>query len=192
MDEEEISEHRQSRTRSAILLHFVWSVKYHSDYFAPELERRVHRCISAVALEQKCHVLAIGGMPDHVHLFVQMPTQLSPTVLMKQVKGASSKMVNEIRKEWTGVFSWQDGYAVFSVSSHDKAKDQVIAYINNQKEHHSTGRLHPEWDDLVALKESPIAPKESPTTEGRSAESSKNHQGSHLAAGFNLSETHPC
>jgi Transposase IS200 like len=131
MEEEEISEHRQSRTRSAILLHFV----------------------------------------------------------MKQVKGASSEMVNKMRKEWTGVFSWQDGYAVFSVSLHDKAKDQVLAYINNQKEHHGTGRLHSEWDDLVDPQASPTAPQASPTTEGRSAVSSKNSQGGHLAAGFNLSES---
>jgi hypothetical protein len=44
------------------------------------------------------------------------------------------------------VFSWQDGYGVFSFSpSH---KDAVIEYIRNQKQHHADGNLWPEVEKL--------------------------------------------
>jgi REP element-mobilizing transposase RayT len=72
-----------------VYLHLVWATKRRLPLIAPEIERRLHGCISAEARRLRCEVLAVGGMPDHVHLAVSMPTVLSPAKLMQQVKGVA-------------------------------------------------------------------------------------------------------
>ena len=91
-------------------------------------------------------MLAIGGMPDHVHLAVRVPATVAPFKLMNQVKGVSSALV---RKQLLSgeLFGWQDGYAVFSFSrSH---RERVVAYIRCQERHHATGELWKEWEQIA-------------------------------------------
>ena len=93
----------------------------------------------------RCEVLAIGGMPNHVHLAVRVPATVATSRLMNQVKGVSSALVrNQLLPG--ELFGWQDGYAVFSFSrSHH---DRVVAYIRNQKEHHATGAVWDAWEQI--------------------------------------------
>jgi REP element-mobilizing transposase RayT len=62
-----------------------------------------------------CAVLAIIGMPDHVHLVLQTPTILAPARLMQRVKGISSTFARD-HFDLDKPFGWQDNYAVFSFS----------------------------------------------------------------------------
>jgi putative transposase len=78
-------------------------------------------------------VLAINGMPDHIHVFLGLRPSQSLSDLMQDVKGSSSRWINEKRLV-SSQFSWQEGYGAFSYSkSH---VDQVIDYIKNQEIHH--------------------------------------------------------
>lgn len=72
-------------------------------------------------------------MPDHLHILIGMRPTQSLSDLMQDVKGSSSKWINQ--KRFTkGKFSWQEGFGAFSYSkSHI---NQVIDYIKNQEEHH--------------------------------------------------------
>jgi putative transposase len=89
-------------------------------------------------------VLAIGGMPDHIHLVVKFPTTCSVAELMKQVKGVSSAFANDLNQRKIR-FRWQEGYGVFSISrSHVKA---VIQYVLNQKQHHAEGSVHADREE---------------------------------------------
>jgi len=99
--------------------------------------------MQAEAQRLRCVVLALGGMPDHVHLVVKAPTALSPAMAMKQIKGVSSKFIGDefARQEghvldW---FRWQEGYGVFTFSASQKPR--VIRYIQDQKQRHSEGSL---------------------------------------------------
>lgn len=72
-------------------------------------------------------------MPDHLHiLFGLRPTQ-SLSDLMQDVKGDSSRWINE-KKFIKGRFSWQEGYGAFSYSKSHVSS--VIKYIQNQEIHH--------------------------------------------------------
>lgn len=119
----------------SLILHFAWSTRDRQPYITPTIERRLHRMIQAKSAEMGCPVLAINGMPDHVHLLVEMNHDLSCADFMQTVKGASSAFArNTLVKDCA--FSWQHGYGVFSVSHEDIPN--VIAYIKNQKEHHAS------------------------------------------------------
>jgi REP element-mobilizing transposase RayT len=78
-------------------------------------------------------MLAINGMPDHVHVLFGMRPVQSLSDLMQDIKGSSSKWINE-RNFVKGKFSWQEGYGAFSYSK--SQLPQVIQYIERQEEHH--------------------------------------------------------
>ena len=52
---------------------------------------------------------------------------------MQLIKGGSSKWIHDTFPEHRS-FEWQEGYGAFSVSLSNR--ERVIAYINNQPEHH--------------------------------------------------------
>ena len=132
-----------SETKAEYYLHFVWATKQRHPLLTPEVEASVYRCIQGEAQRLRCAVLALGGMPDHIHLAVKAPTVLSPAMVMKQVKGVSSKFIGDVfahqedhALDW---FRWQEGYGVFTFSA--SQKPHVIGYIQNQKRRHLEGSL---------------------------------------------------
>jgi REP element-mobilizing transposase RayT len=126
-------------------LHFVWSTWDRLPLVTQEIERDLYRYISQVCQDDGSPVLAIGGMPDHVHLLVEFPATKTFAQLMHDVKGGSSRFVSNTLKpgEW---FAWQGHYAVFAVSPRDKPK--VINYILHQKDRHASNNLWPSVEDF--------------------------------------------
>lgn len=72
-------------------------------------------------------------MPDHVHIFFGMRPTQSLSDLMQDVKGGSSKWINE-KKFIKAKFEWQGGFGAFSYSKSQSSR--VITYIQNQEVHH--------------------------------------------------------
>ena len=130
----------------------MWGTKNRESYLVPEFEREIYRSIEGVARELGCIVRAIGGMPNHVHLLLWLPTRLSVMELMKRVKGSSSAYINTLRNR-EPYFRWQEGYAVYGVSL--EGLEAVTEYITNQKQRHASGSLISEWEDIDEEVESP-------------------------------------
>lgn len=96
-------------------------------------EQRLYQYITGIIQNHKHKLLAINGMPDHLHIFFGLRPTQSLSDLMRDVKGDSSLWVNE-NKFVDGKFSWQEGYGAFSYS---KSQIPAIAtYIENQELHH--------------------------------------------------------
>jgi len=138
------------RNKLNAFLHFVWATYDRLPLITEEIEREVHRYIEKVCRDDKCDVLAVGGMSDHVHLLVCMSNTVSIADLMHHVKGGSSRLVTSALKpgEW---FAWQGSYGVFSVAIRDKQK--VIGYIQNQQRHHRENTLWLEAEETFELVE---------------------------------------
>lgn len=120
-------------TFSNVLLHLVFSTKGRAELIDAELQQRLYPFIGGIVRDEGGVLMEIGGMPDHVHLLVRWKTDDSIASLLRNVKGRSSKWVNDERL-CPGRFSWQEAYSVFSVSASQVEK--VSAYIRNQAEHH--------------------------------------------------------
>lgn len=91
-------------------------------------------------------MLAINGMPDHIHIFVGMRPNQSVSDLLQDIKRNSALWINQsgfiCRK-----FEWQKGYGAFSYSkSH---VDRVVKYIDNQEIHHSKISFRDEYIDFL-------------------------------------------
>ena len=113
-----------------------------------EIERAVYRYIEQVCRDEKCDVLAVGGMPDHIHLLVALSSTVSLSDLMKNVKGGSSRLISQTLKpgEW---FEWQKSYGAFSIAVRDKTK--VVEYIENQKAHHDANTTLPHAEETFEI-----------------------------------------
>ena len=79
--------------------------------------------------------LAIGGVADHVHLLLSLPTTLSVSKAMQLLKGNSSKWLRETFPELRPQgFAWQEGFGAFSIGVSGVA--DTVQYIQTQEEHH--------------------------------------------------------
>jgi REP element-mobilizing transposase RayT len=123
-----------------LYLHLVWATWDRHPFLADlELRSRVYECLQAECRSLKADVLAIGGIEDHVHVLVRPPATVAPAKLVKQMKGASSHLVNfEIRPPV--FFKWQGGYGAFSVSK--RHVPMIERYVLGQEEHHREQRLY--------------------------------------------------
>jgi REP element-mobilizing transposase RayT len=113
-----------------LYLHCVWATWDRLPLITPPIEQAVYAAILAKCRELKCEPLAIGGMPDHVHVLVRLHTTVAVADLVKEMKGASSHLVTHevIPGQF---FKWQGAYGAFTVSKSEAAR--VQAYIENQK-----------------------------------------------------------
>jgi putative transposase len=121
-----------------LYVHVVWSTWDRVPLLTPGLARAVYACIRAECHQLKVDVVAIGGMADHIHLLVRIPTTVSVANLVKQVKGVSSHLVTHQLDRQDG-FKWQGAYGAFTVSKSNVP--QVRSYILNQEEHHRAQSL---------------------------------------------------
>ena len=101
-----------------------------------DIERAVYRCIGGEVQKLRGTMLAINGMPDHVHLVAQLPGSVAPANCMRLAKGVSSTLARN-RLVPGGSFGWQDGYGGFMVSP--RHLQTAIEYVQNQKRHHAEG-----------------------------------------------------
>lgn len=132
------------RNKLALYIHLVWATWDRLPSITPEIERRLHRNIESAAGKMGCTVLAINGMPEHVHLLVKMPATTTVANLAKQVRGVSSHFANEELLPSAG-FKWQGSYGAFTVSHWDVNK--IITYIQRQKAHHAAADVWAEWEE---------------------------------------------
>lgn len=123
------------RALDEVYVHPVWATWNREPWIDEAWESRLHACLRQASTDLGCPVLAVGGVADHVHLLVRLPTTVTIADLVKQAKGTSSHWVNH---EAAGPsFRWQGRYAAISVSP--SSIDRVRAYIERQREHHASG-----------------------------------------------------
>lgn len=114
-------------------LHCVFNTKERRPLITPDLQNRLYPYIGGIARENKMKLMAIGGVADHIHLLVSLPSTLSIAKAMQLVKGGSSKGIHDSFAEHR-LFEWQEGYAAFPIGIGDV--NRTVDYINNQAEHH--------------------------------------------------------
>ncbi len=87
-------------------------------------------------------MIAINGMPDHIHLFFGMKPHEALSDLIGAVKKSSTDWINE-QKLVRGKFNWQLGFGAFSYA--DSQIDRVAKYVMNQKNHHAKKTFKQEY-----------------------------------------------
>jgi len=135
-------------THHAILEHLVFSTKNRLPLIKESWESDLYSYIGTVTCGLKSHLIAAGGIEDHVHLLVKLHPSTALADLMQLIKSNSSRWVKQTRGSKV-LFQWQRGYGAFSVS--ESRVEAVKAYIANQREHHSRVSFADEYLTLLRL-----------------------------------------
>ena len=135
-----------ANTYTQIHIQAVFTVQNRNCIIKKSWKDDLYKYIAGIIRNNNHKVLVINGMPDHIHVFFGMRPTQSLSDLMQDIKGDSSKWINE-NKFTKERFSWQEGYGAFSYSkSHVK---NVINYIKNQEEHHKKKTFLEEYNDFL-------------------------------------------
>jgi putative transposase len=113
--------------------HCVFSTKDRRPFITPELRERLWPFLGGIARQNKMKAVEIGGVADHIHILLSLPSTMPISKAMQLIKGGSSKWMHESFPD-RRLFAWQEEYGAFSVSI--SQLDTIIAYIKNQEEHH--------------------------------------------------------
>lgn len=120
-------------TYSQLLLHVVFSTKDRTPWITADVAQRLYPYIGGIIRAEKGVLYSIGGVEDHVHLYLRWRPSAPVADLMRTVKARSSKWIHSTSSNLRA-FAWQEGYSVFSVS---KSQEQAVTqYIAQQAEHH--------------------------------------------------------
>jgi putative transposase len=122
-----------ANTYTQIYIQAVFSVQERGCVIRNSWKNELHSYITGIVQNNGHKLLAINGMPDHVHILFGMRPNQALSDLMMQVKRDSAKWINDNRLA-RGRFAWQEGYGAFSYSKSDV--DAVIDYIRSQEQHH--------------------------------------------------------
>jgi putative transposase len=122
-----------SGTFSQIYIQVVFAVKHRDALIQAEWEERLYQYITGIVRNKGQKMLAINGIPNHIHFFIGMKPNCCLSDLVREVKKSSNDFIKENNLS-RQLFNWQEGYGAFSYS-HSQI-DTVVQYIANQKEHH--------------------------------------------------------
>jgi REP element-mobilizing transposase RayT len=118
---------------SQILLHIDFSTKRREPWITHDVAERLYAYIGGIIRNEGGSLYAIGGVEDHVHLYLRWKPDGRVSDLMRVTKSRSTKWLHDTFPNLS-MFAWQEGYAAFSVrKSHEEAVKQ---YIATQEAHH--------------------------------------------------------
>ena len=135
-----------ANTYTQIHIQVVFTVQNRDCIVLRNWKNELYKYITGIVQNNKHKLLAINGMPDHIHILIGLRPSQSLADLVQDIKGGSSKWINE-RKFVRGKFSWQEGYGAFSYSKSELLN--VIQYIDDQIIHHKRKTFIEEYHDLL-------------------------------------------
>lgn len=133
-------------TYTQIHIHSVFTVQNRDCIIKNKWKSELYKYIIGIIKHNKHKPLIINGMSDHIHILFGLRPSQSLSDLMQDIKGNSSKWINE-KKFVRGKFSWQEGYGAFSYSK--SQLPAIIKYIENQEEHHKKKTFIEEYVEFL-------------------------------------------
>ncbi|OQB60959.1 MAG: Transposase IS200 like protein [Bacteroidetes bacterium ADurb.Bin141] len=124
----------------------MFSVKGRENLIQKKWKEELYKYICGIVNGKEQKVYAIGGVGDHIHILVSIKPNIALSDLIRDIKANSSKWINE-KGFVLGKFQWQEGFGAFSYAQ--SQLDAVIAYINNQEQHHLVKTFKDEYLELL-------------------------------------------
>ncbi len=133
-------------TYSKLIYHVIFSTKHREPLIAPRCREELYPSIAGIVRAQDGTLFEIGGMPDHIHIVIQIKPDVSVAAIVRLVKANSSKWANE-SPDGGGRFAWQRGYWAFTVSL--SQMDAVREYVRSQEKHHRHKTFQEEFVEFL-------------------------------------------
>ena len=125
--------------------HIVWCTKYRRPVLKDGADTDCKSLLQELAREYRFQIMAIEVMPDHIHLLVDASPQFCIPDMIKIMKGGLARKLfllhPQMKKKLWGGHLWNPSYCVVTVS--DRSREQIIHYIESQKEKEWSGPGRP-------------------------------------------------
>ena len=127
---------KNSHTVSSLTCHIVWATKYRYHVLKGDLKQRCRDLLIQICDSENVHILKGVVSKDHIHMHIEYPPSLSISVLVKKLKGRSSRLLQqefpELGKKYWGRHFWAVGFGVWSTGN--ITDEMVQEYLEHHKD----------------------------------------------------------
>jgi len=131
-------------TKYKIEYHFVWVTKYRYQLLTGDVARRLRELIRQTCLLFEIEIIRGVISKDHIHILISAPPTISPSDIMRRIKGRTSSKIFEefpyLKKRYWGRHFWARGY--FCVTAGELTKHMIEEYL----EHHFEAKDNPDFE----------------------------------------------
>ena len=100
-----------ANTFSQIYIQTVFAVESRQSIIKPNFKEELYKYVTGIVRGQQQKLIAINGMPDHVHMLIGLRPAMALADLVRDIKSDSATFVNK-RQLVHGRFNWQEGYGI--------------------------------------------------------------------------------
>jgi putative transposase len=118
--------------------HIIWTPKYRYSVLKGEVKKEVELCIRTYASQQKCIIVELNVVIDHVHLLVKIPPKIAVSNFMGAIKGRTAirifqKFPKLKNKPYWGNHFWAQGYCVDTVGLDAEMIKKYVKYQDKKE-----------------------------------------------------------
>lgn len=135
-----------ANTYTQLYVHVVFAVKGRYNLISSAWKEKLYQYITGIVSNKNQKLMAINGMPDHLHVLIGLKPECSLSDIVRDIKANSSKWING-QKFISGKFEWQTGFGGFTIGQ--SQIQAVVNYIHNQEEHHRKQSFRDEYIELL-------------------------------------------
>ena len=120
-----------SHTKYKIEYHFVCVTKYRYSVLTGDIAERARELVRQTCINFEIEIIRGVVSKDHIHILVSAPPTMSPSEIMRRIKGRTSAKIFEefphIKKRYWGRHFWARGY--FCVTAGELTKQMIEDYL---------------------------------------------------------------
>ena len=135
-----------ANTYSQSYFQLIFSTKNRQALIQKTWKNDLEKYITGIIQNNKHKLLAIGSMPDHIHIFIGYNLNHRIPDLVEEIKTSTNKWINNNRLS-KFKFEWQKGYGAFT-HSHSQL-DVIIKYVLTQEKHHKKRTFKNEYLEIL-------------------------------------------
>ncbi|MBD5182809.1 MAG: IS200/IS605 family transposase [Bacteroidales bacterium] len=133
-----------SKTKS--LHHIVIATKHREMTITEGHKNSLYAYIIGILKNKNCFVLSINGIPNHIHLLVDLNPTIALADLVKELKVSSHYWLKN-NPNFRYFYSWNRGYYAVSIGA--DGVSGCSEYIMNQERHHRGCDLISEMEEFA-------------------------------------------
>ena len=135
-----------ANTYTQIYVHLVFAPKNRKALIAKGWKNDLEKYITGIVQNHKHKMLAIGTMPDHIHIFIGYNVNHLIPNLVEEIKTSTNAWIKQ-NKLSKFHFEWQKGYGAFS---HSRSQlNTAVKYVLNQEMHHKKKSFKEEYLEIL-------------------------------------------
>ena len=135
-----------ANTYTQSYFHLVFTPKNRDALIKKSWKNDLEKYITGIVQNHKHKMLAIGSMPDHIHIFIGYNLNHLIPDLVEEIKTSSNAWIKQTKLSKCH-FEWQKGYGAFTHSRSQIAS--VVKYVLNQEKHHKKKSFREEYLEIL-------------------------------------------